>query len=306
VPATTPDVDRRLLVRASEHHGLISGAEALRLGLTQKQIDRRVAQGRWDRLHPGVFRIAGCPTSDRQALAAAVLWTGGAASHSSAGALLDLTHTPRQPHVTVHRNATGRRRGLVTHRSSDLAAVDLTRLEGIRCTNATRTCIDLGAHLTEPQLERVIDRALHLGLTHTDRLITRFLQLARRGRVGTTTVRSVLSRIDPALAPAESDLESMLIGVLRRHGLPAPARQHRVTIDGHRFRIDLCYPEQLLAIESDGFAHHGHRHAFEHDRFRQNLLVLAGWRVLRFTWRQICSEPADVAGQVAVALAERT
>jgi hypothetical protein len=80
VPATTPDVDRRLLVRASEHHGLISGAEALRLGLTQKQIDRRVAQGRWDRLHPGVFRIAGCPTSDRQALAAAVLWTGGAAS----------------------------------------------------------------------------------------------------------------------------------------------------------------------------------------------------------------------------------
>ena len=306
MPRTPADVERHLLLRAGEHHGLVSGTEALRSGFTQRQIDRRVSQGRWERVHPGVFRVAGSPTTDLQVLAAAVLWTGGAASHTSAGALFDLTPPPLRPHVTVGRTATARRPGLVTHRSADLIGSDLIRRDGIVCTSATRTCIDLGAHLPESQLEQVIDRALHRGLTHADRLIARFLQIGRRGRPGTATLRRVLRRVDPALAPAESDLESMLTRVLRRHGLPAPVPQYRVTLDGHEFRIDLCYPEQLLAIESDGFAHHGHREAFERDRFRQNLLVLAGWRVLRFTWRQICTDAAGVADQIAAALAERT
>jgi len=299
------DVEHRLLLRASDHQGLIQGADARRLGLTQKQIDRRVAQGRWERIHPGVFRVAGSPVTDLQDLAAAVLWTGGAASHESAGALMELTPQPRQPHVTVERTVSARRPGLAIHRSGDLIPSDLTRRDGIVCTNATRTCIDLGASLPEPHLERVIDQALHRRLTHIDRLAARFLQLARRGRNGIAAVRAVLCRVDPALAPAESDLETMLAQVLRRHGLPEPVRQHQVTVNGHAFRIDFCYPEARLAIESDGFAHHGHRQAFERDRFRQNLLVLAGWRVLRFTWRQICTDVTTVARQITAALYQR-
>jgi len=259
VPDPTPEIERRLLRRAGEHHGLISGPDALRSGFTQSQIDRRVAQGRWERVHPGVFRVAGSPETELQLLAAAALWTGGAASHLSAGALLDLTPVAARPHLIVDRDSSARRVGVVVHRIGDVLRSDLTSLHGIPCTNATRTCIDLGAILSEPQLERVVDRALHRGLTHVDRLVARFLQLARRGRPGTARLRSVLRRIDPALAPPESD----------------------------------------------GFAHHGHREAFERDRFRQNLLVLAGWRVLRFTWRQICTDPDGVAEQVAAALAVR-
>ncbi len=305
MPDPTPEIERRLLRRAGEHHGLISGPDALRSGFTQSQIDRRVAQGRWERVHPGVFRVAGSPETELQLLAAAALWTGGAASHLSAGALLDLTPVAARPHLIVDRDSSARRVGVVVHRIGDVLRSDLTSLHGIPCTNATRTCIDLGAILSEPQLERVVDRALHRGLTHVDRLVARFLQLARRGRPGTARLRSVLRRIDPALAPPESDLETMLVRVLRQHGLPEPVRQHRLELDGIVARLDLCYPSARLAIESDGFAHHGHREAFERDRFRQNLLVLAGWRVLRFTWRQICTDPDGVAEQVAAALAVR-
>lgn len=90
--------------------------------------------------------------------------------------------------------------------------------------------------------------------------------------------------------------------MLRAHGVALPVRQHPVTVGGRELRIDVCYPELRLAIESDGFAFHGARDAFEDDRERQNLLVIAGWTVLRFTWRQICSRPAWVASQVDQAI----
>ncbi len=90
--------------------------------------------------------------------------------------------------------------------------------------------------------------------------------------------------------------------MLRDRGLPEPVRQLRVVVGGRRFRLDLAYVEQRLAIESDGFAVHGTRHEFERDRERQNLLVLDGWRILRFTWRQVCEQPDVVADVVRSAL----
>jgi very-short-patch-repair endonuclease len=39
--------------------------------------------------------------------------------------------------------------------------------------------------------------------------------------------------------------------------------------------------------------------AFERDRGRDQRLTLAGYRVVRFTWRQVMSEPAYVAETLA-------
>ena len=41
---------------------------------------------------------------------------------------------------------------------------------------------------------------------------------------------------------------------------------------------------------------------FEKDRWQQNELVLAGWRVLRFTWTMIESYPERVVATVRTAL----
>ena len=291
-----------VLREAADNHGIITRRRAMALGLSARQVDRRLRLGVWVPLHPGVYRVAGAPITGRQALAGAVAWTGGVASHRSAGALHGLMDPPPRPQVTVGRSASGRRPGVRIHRTADLAPGDVVVRDGIRCTSATRTCIDLGAVLGADELERLISRALHLHLTHLDRLVVRFLQLRRPGRTGSATVREVLCRLDPTLAPAESDLEALLIQALRRRGAPEPVRQHPVEIAGRRFRIDLCYPAHRLAIECDGFAHHGHRTAFEDDRLRQNLLVLDGWRVLRFTWRQVCRDPDGTAEQVRQAL----
>jgi very-short-patch-repair endonuclease len=65
----------------------------------------------------------------------------------------------------------------------------------------------------------------------------------------------------------------------------------------------MAYPELRIAIEADGFAVHGTRPAFEDDRARQNRLMLAGWQVLRFTWRQVCRQPESVVDQLRTAVA---
>ena len=54
-------------------------------------------------------------------------------------------------------------------------------------------------------------------------------------------------------------------------------------MNGEPYYIDMAYPEQMIAIEADGFDFHRGRAVFDSDRARQNDLVNLGWLVLRFT-----------------------
>jgi very-short-patch-repair endonuclease len=60
-----------------------------------------------------------------------------------------------------------------------------------------------------------------------------------------------------------------------------------------------------VILETDGWAAHGTRHAFEDDRARDADRQARGYAVLRFTWRQIESEPAKVVALLAATLARR-
>lgn len=70
-----------------------------------------------------------------------------------------------------------------------------------------------------------------------------------------------------------------------------------------RFEIDIAFPESRLAIEIDGFRYHSTDARFQRDRTKQNVLMGAGWRVLRFTWQDIVERPDGVLRQVAALLA---
>ena len=59
----------------------------------------------------------------------------------------------------------------------------------------------------------------------------------------------------------------------------------------------------MLIVETDGWATHGRRRrVFESDRERDVNLQVKGWRVLRFTWRQLTERPEWVAAQVSSVL----
>ncbi len=114
-------------------------------------------------------------------------------------------------------------------------------------------------------------------------------------------VHALLRKRLPGYEPGESDLEMRVLRAIVGSNLPEPCQQHTVTLAGRRCRIDLAYPELKLAIEVDGWEHHRTRSAFDADRARENDLVAAGWRVLRFTSR---SDAPEIARLVARLLDE--
>ena len=81
-----------------------------------------------------------------------------------------------------------------------------------------------------------------------------------------------------------------------------PKLSNRYEIAGELGRaIGLTVPD-LVAIEIDGAAFHGGAEASQRDDRRTNRIVLLGWRVLRFTARDLADRPADVAREIQEAL----
>jgi len=62
-------------------------------------------------------------------------------------------------------------------------------------------------------------------------------------------------------------------------------QQHRIRIDGKTRRIDLAYPDLMIAIELDSWEYHGRNNltAFTDDRAKKNDLIAKGWAAPSFT-----------------------
>jgi very-short-patch-repair endonuclease len=78
---------------------------------------------------------------------------------------------------------------------------------------------------------------------------------------------------------------------------------HRVVLDRQLVVIDIAFPASKVAIEIDGWAFHVDTDTFQRDRQRQNLLVRHGWRVLRFTYRDLVARPDQVIAEIVAATA---
>lgn len=91
-----------------------------------------------------------------------------------------------------------------------------------------------------------------------------------------------------------SELERTAHQLLRKAGLKRWKTNHRMVLRGRTIYVDITFPGAKIAIELDGWKYHSGRTAFEEDRERQNILVLEGWTVLRFTHQTIDALPEMV------------
>jgi Protein of unknown function (DUF559) len=120
--------------------------------------------------------------------------------------------------------------------------------------------------------------------------------LARAGRRrGAGILWAVLDSYDgPTLTDRE--LEERFLALCRQAALPSPAVNAWITLpDGIAYKADFLWREHKLIAETDGRDVHTTRKAFEHDRLRDQRLTLAGYTVVRFTWRQVNRDPRGVA-----------
>ena len=277
---------------AGRQHGVVSARQLCQVGLSARQIELRVENGMLVPLHRGVYRT-GAPRTREQVLIAACLATRGVASHRSAAALWELRG---QDGDFVEITVEGRRRselaGVVAHTTARLDRSDVTVRRGIPVTTPARTLLDLGAVVSFAEVEVAVEDALHRRLATYEGLVRQLERSGAPGRNGTGVLRAVLAARDPRAAPTESLLEDVLVRILRRGGLPAPVRQHRVRAPGHApVRVDLAYPGERIAIEAQSVAWHAGKEDLQRTCRKRNLLVALGWCLLEFTWEDTRERP---------------
>ena len=158
---------------------------------------------------------------------------------------------------------------------------------GIPVTTLARTLLDLADFLSHQALKRTIDEADYQRLLDMTALIAAVE--SNPGRRGAKLLRA-------AQSPAEmtkSELEQRFLAIVDRHGLPRPKVNTR--IEG--YEVDFAWPDAGLIVETDGFAAHGTRRAFENDRLRDRRLSRAGFHTVRLTPRSMAYE-AEIAADV--------
>lgn len=272
---------------AAGQHGLFLRQDALAVGMTDAQIEYRVRTGRWVRVTPGVYRLAGVPVTWNQRALSACLAAGDKAiiSHRSAAVVWGLSgFRPGRIELTVPDGRSVRSRLATVHRSADLLSP--AKRYGLPVTRPSRTILDLAGVVNGDLLEEAVDDVLCRRLCRLDELV------AAPRRRGSGALREVLSAWNGD-GIAEGVAEMRVVRALLAEGLPAPVRQYEIWVNGVFIaRVDLAYPPIRLAMELDGFRWHAGRRRFRSDRMRRNRVEAAGWRLLE-------AAPEDIDDLVA-------
>jgi very-short-patch-repair endonuclease len=266
-------------------------------GIGTNAITSRVSSGRLFRHHHGVYLLDPPANASRVTLLTAAVdacGPGAVLSHQSAAELWELL--PAQAgliEVTVVTRCSGDRPSVRRHRVSMLSPADVRIRHRVRVTSPARTVLDNARH---PLLEELIATALDRGLV-TERQIEEAIDRCPTRR-GARRVQGILNqRGGPRLTRSWG--ERRLLSLIREAGLPVPLTNRLL----RGFNVDALWPDLKLVVEVDGYEFHGDRDAFENDRARDAILVAHGYRVLRFTARQLRDQPLLVLGQLAAALA---
>lgn len=277
-------VDRGVAKVAERQCGVVSTAQLLGLGLSDKQIGWCVRRGWLHRLHRGVYAVGHRRLTAEGRWHAAVLACGdrAALSHRAAAAAWDLRAwgggTIDVTVLTPGGRAT--HLGVRVHRRP---GVEVTSRDGLRLTTVERTLLDLAPQLRPRELERALEQAQHRRLVDHGALA----ELARRPAAGAAKLRSLLAE---PLTFTRSELERTFLELVDAANLPRPLTNHRIG----PYECDFVWPAQRLIVETDGAEHHHTRHAFEHDRAKDAELTRQGWRVVRLTHRRLRDDRAGV------------
>ena len=238
--------------------GVIAAEQLAELGFGPNQVARLVRDGILARRHQGVYADGLAPLTPRGRLFAAQLALGPSAflSHRTALAVhgvraLDV----RRIEVTVVSGHTPRRHGVFVHRTStDPPATEIRTVDGLRVAAPARVLIEVAAFERDGELDRLIAglaRRRRLHLARIDAAIAR-----RAGVRGIVSLRAALARYRPA-PPDVSTLERDVAAWLdTQPQIPTPQRNVHLEDDGMRWEIDFFWPEQRLAVETDGRAYH--------------------------------------------------
>lgn len=297
--------DKEIAEIARRQHGVVADWQLAAAGLSASGISRRAKTGRLHRIHRGVYAVGHvAPSLHREWMSAVIAcsrrssenrkgvsgmdeavpvlaYWGAALSHRSAAQLWEmLPARASATDVSIPGYGGKNRSGIRVHRSLTLVPAQVTLRGGIPVTTPGRTIADLSRVVARPgrpglispwELRRAIRQAEVCGLPLGD---------------------------DVESDGTRSDLEGDFLHLCRRYRLPAP--EVNIRVGPHL--VDFLWRDRGLILETDSFAYHGGRTAFQEDRSRDLDLRARGFQVFRLSEKQVNEEPRRVAEVVGAAL----
>lgn len=283
---------------ARSQHGSISRPQLRDAGASDQVVDTLIEQGALHQLDIGVFRVRGAPDTYLSQVWAAVLATRGILGFATATHIWEMAPEPGRIDVIVARgrHITGRR-GVRLHRI-DLRAPHIAEFHGLPITTRRCTALDYLGRLRPHSARSFADRALQQGWIDREAIAVRLVN--NPGRIGNPTLRQILTE---SATNAAAESERVLHGLLARAGIAGWTANYPLYVAGVQVAVlDVAIVARRVAIEVDGWAHHHDVERFQRDRSRQNAIVNAGWRVLRFTWADLVGRPEYVVLTIRFAL----
>ena len=228
---------------------------------------------------------------------------GAAVSGRAALALMGVPGSQEGPvEITQPRRPSRRFKVADEHSTCFLPESHVRIIDGIPVTCIERAVFDVSGRVSERRAKQLVKTVVGRRLTTIAKLATVLAETGAHGRRGTKMLRVVLAAL--AREPlTESELEDLVLAVLRAAGIELPVRQ--VEVGGTTApigRIDFLYRLARIVIEADSKRWHGDWVATEADHRRDALLTAAGYHVIRTNWGQLVDEPELFVSAVLGAL----
>ena len=257
------------------------------------------------RLFPDVYVDAMCVVTPSIIVRAAALWAPHGSVLGGSGAALLHRERWYAPKTVVRRidiycvGAPRSARGIrIRRHPRQFPPGHLVEEQGIVCTSAARTAVDVGRwENDDDETIARIDAVCNRSRITVDSLAPTVDQM--RGLHGVNRVRSLLRWCDErAASPPETRLRLMLI----RAGLPTPTPQLVIRNEyGEKIATaDLGYEKQKVAIFYDSELHRD-KSTWEFDAWANAQMAELGWERVRVT-AQMMRTPGTLLRQIGTAL----
>ena len=294
-------MDRLLQARINGQSGLVTRAQALAAGVTDRAIQWRVERGRWVRVHSGIYLTTpGRDDWEVRAVSALLLaGPGSALAGRSAGHAWGLiAAAPSQIELVIPTQ----------RRVQSVAGVKIRRSRHVpdrihqsawpHRVAVEHTVFDLAQGATLDRSISLAAKAIGIGLATPATLLN-----ALRDRYGQTQ-RQIWSEIFADIgAGAESTAEVRYVrGVERAHGLPVGVRQTPIEDGGRR---DVEYKEWEVIVEIDGRLGHEGWRARQREGRRDRKAATTGRITVRCHWPDLVPTGCELADDLAKILMTR-
>lgn len=266
--------------------GLAATHELRAAGATSYSLSRAVARGTIIRVRQGWYGLPGLDPqfAEPARVGGRITCTTGARAHGLWAMPTNVLHIHVGKHDSRLRTRTDHLQRLAEHPDHSVRVHwGPKNARGTRFLLLPRECLrDMVLCESVERVLAVAESAVRAGSLTRNQWLRDIAHLPKK-------LRMLLTELDPR---SESIIETITRFRLRRLGyLPLV----QVAIRGVG-RVDLLLGK--LVIELDGWQFHQDRRSFEEDRRRDAALAARGYRVLRFTYRQITRRWASVVSAI--------